>query len=401
MNSLTPLKVCVVTASRSEYGLMRWIIRDLADDPRFEMLLLVTGAHLSQRHGYTIDEIRADGFLDTFDVPVEFGQESTQDLGQALGQTVIGVTAVLARTRPDIVLVLGDRWEMLGIASACTILNIPIGHFSGGEITEGALDDNIRHALTKLSHLHFVANTTYADRIHQMGEEKWRITVCGGPGIDNFTRLPLMDPKALSADLGLDITRPTAVVTLHPSTNLPGTAEKDATELVVALEAAHAKYGLQYVITGPCPDFGADRIEAVVQGYIRRSGLGIYRKSLGQIRYLSLLKAAVVMIGNSSSAFHEAPVGGLWAVNIGDRQKGRISGGNVISVPPESAAITDGISKAIESGRGHIFPCPYGSGSASPQVRNFLLEVFGGEKRNHILRKLFIDQSRTASQCTN
>jgi UDP-hydrolysing UDP-N-acetyl-D-glucosamine 2-epimerase len=394
MGRSMPLKVCVVTASRSEYGLMRWIIRDVAADAAFSLALVVTGSHLSKRHGHTVDEIVADGNDIALRIPVELNDQNARTLAGVSAAIVTGLSEFLALHRPDIVLVLGDRWEMLAVASACTFAGVPLGHFSGGEVTEGVFDDSVRHALTKLSHLHFVANETYAKRVRQLGEEDWRIVVCGGPGIDNFHRLELFDRAELSERIGLDLSQPTALVTFHPPTRGSNSIADQVEALTLALKMARDRFGLQFVITGPAADPGADEIEARLRDFAKGDPTAaVYIQSLGTQLYLSLLKAARLMIGNSSSAYNEAPVGGLIAVDIGDRQKGRLSGGNIIKVGHSASEIFAGIAQALERPAGARFECPYGTGSASPVARAFIQKVFSEHSRDDLLRKRFVDQA--------
>jgi UDP-hydrolysing UDP-N-acetyl-D-glucosamine 2-epimerase len=386
-----PLKVCVVTGSRADYGLMRWVMADLKEDPAFTLAIAVTGSHMSRDHGLTYRDIEADGFSIDWKLEVSLDTSRPAALAEALGQMTAGLAAYFEPSRPDIVLFLGDRYELLAAAAACTLMGIPMGHFSGGEVTEGVIDDSIRHAVSKLAHLHFVANEIYADRLRRMGEESWRITVCGEPGIENFRRLVLIDRDSLSRDLGLDLQRPTAVVTFHPPTLGLERLDDQITALIDALQAARSGHGLQYVITGPCADPGGEKIEAALTAFAARSEGVRFQKSLGQTRYLSLLTHAAMMIGNSSSALHEAPMANLPAVNIGDRQKGRLRGENVIDVGETAADILSGIEAALRFDR--TTPCgnPYGSGDASAKVLTFLEEVFGSRNRSEILRKKFVD----------
>ncbi len=390
MKSAGPLNVCVVTAARSEYGLMRWVISDLVSDPRFRMQLVVTGSHLSTRHGHTVDAIRADGHAIACEVPVELGDSTPADMAAASAAILRGVSAYLLQQRPDCVLVLGDRWEMVSVALACMLTGTPLGHFSGGEVTEGAMDDSIRHALTKFAHLHFVANETYGARVQQLGEQAWRINICGGPGLDNFTRLTLLDREALGRDLGLDLGRPTAVVTLHPPTQSPQSVDRLIEATAAAMARGRERFGLQYVITGPCADPGADRIDAAWRRFVD-GGADLYVASLGQVRYLSLLKVAQLMIGNSSSAFHEAPVARLPAVNIGDRQDGRLRSENILDAAPTADAVFDGISRALNFDRERAIHCAYGDGAASVVALQFLADVFATRDAEEILRKRFVD----------
>lgn len=386
-----PLKTCVVTGSRADYGLMRWVMADLKEDPAFTLAIAATGSHLSRDHGLTYRDIEADGFsIDCkLEVPLETGRPAA--LASSLGRMTAGLAAYFESARPDVVLFLGDRYDLLAAAGACTLMGIPMGHFSGGEVTEGVIDDSIRHAVSKMAHLHFVANRIYADRLRQMGEEPWRITVCGGPGLENFRRLALLDRDALSRDLGLDLARPTALVTFHSPTLELDRLDEWIEALIEALETARSRHGLQYVITGPGADPGGEKIEAALTAFASRGEGARFSRNLGQTRYLSLLAHAVMMIGNSSSALNEAPTARLPAVNIGDRQKGRLRGENVIDVGESAQEIIAGIEAALRFDR--TKPChnPYGNGNTSAKALAFLKEVFAKRSRSEILRKKFID----------
>ncbi|MDT3687772.1 MAG: UDP-N-acetylglucosamine 2-epimerase [Pseudorhodoplanes sp.] len=374
-----------MTATRAEYGLLRWIAHDIGADARFDLDLVVTGSHLSGRHGATVAEIEADGHEISARIPVMLERTDAQSLAQVSATIVTGFAEYLDRRRPDVVLVLGDRWELLPVATACTIAAIPMGHFHGGEVTEGALDDGVRHALTKLSHLHFVANDVYGRRVRQLGEEEWRICICGAPGLDNFHRLQLLDRQALSNDLGLDFARPTALVAFHATTR--GSDADGVNALVQALTAARERFGLQYVITAPGADPGADVIDKALQAFAAGSPQTVYVASLGTVRFLSVMNHARLMIGNSSSAYYEAPAAGLPAVDIGNRQKGRIRPDNVIGVGTSCDAILDGIEKALSASVSPRQP----KEAVSKTAIEYLASIFIDRSKQTLLGKKFVD----------
>ena len=394
--SAAPLKTCVVTGSRADYGPMRWLMADLKEDPAFKLSIAATGSHMSRDHGLTYRDIENDGFsIDCkLEVPLETGRPAA--LAEALGRMTAGLAAYFESSPPDVVLFLGDRYELLAAAGAGILMGIPLGHFSGGEVTEGVIDDSIRHAVSKLSHLHFVANEVYASRLRQMGEEPWRITVCGGPGLENFRRLALLDRDALSRELGLDLAHPTAVVAFHSPTLALETLDDQIAALIEALRAAQTRHGLQYVMTAPGADPGGEKIAAALAAFVDGNDKARYVQNLGQRRYLSLLNHAALMIGNSSSALSEAPTARLPAVNIGDRQKGRLRGENVFDVGESAEDIVSGIESALRFDR--TKPChnPYGGGDTSAKARTFLKDVFARRSRGEILRKKFVDVSRAA-----
>lgn len=389
----SPLAVCVVTGARSEYGLMRWLMEDLRTSEDFHLQLVVTGSHLSERHGFTYREIEADGF--SIDAKVPFSLEETDylTLSKAVGNLTIELGKTFSKLRPDLVMVMGDRYELLGVLSACVIGTIPIAHISGGEITEGAIDDQIRHAMTKASHLHYVANEVYGARVRQMGEEDWRICVSGEPGLDNLFRQETMSSDELSTELGIDLSLPTALVTYHPVTLEVAQLDDQMVELTAALEDASDKLGLQYVITYPNADAGSERIVKVWQRFAAGHPDRILVKSLGQRRYLSALRSMSMMIGNSSSGLVEAPSFQMPVVNIGSRQGGRLRGTNVIDTNYSRAKIFEAINRASSWDRSGHSINPYGDGHSSARVLGHLRYVFSKIGRERIIRKRFVDSA--------
>ena len=253
-----PIKVCVVTSSRSEYGLMRWLLYDLAADPFFNLKIVVTAAHLSESYGSTYHEIEADGF--TLDAKIHANTDSSEPiaLSKVVAEVTSGLAKYLDRERPDLVLIMGDRYELLGICSASILCGSPIAHLSGGDISEGAIDDQIRHAVTKMANLHFVANEEPANRVRQLGEEGWRVSISGEPGLENIHRLPLLSRSELENDNGIDLSQKTALVTYHPATLRRESLLQHLDALTEALEKAAKEYSLQYVLTYPNADVGSD-----------------------------------------------------------------------------------------------------------------------------------------------
>ena len=383
-----PITVSVVTGARSEYGLMRWPMQVIADDPRFVLTTVVTGSHLSEAYGGTYREIEADGFHIDAKVPVTLGSGSDADLVRAVGEMTSGFADVFAATYPDLVLVMGDRYELLALCAACVLMTIPIAHVSGGEITEGAIDEQIRHAVTKMAHLHFVANETYAARVRQMGEEGWRICVSGEPGLDNLRRLPLLTKGELERVLELDLSGPTALVTYHPVTLNKDSKRTELGALIAAMEEAD----LQYVLTYPSADPDSEAIiNALTVFRDRHPRRAVLFKNLGQKRYLSTLQNVTMMIGNSSSGLFEAPAFNLPVVNVGDRQKGRMRATNVIDVAGDKASILRGIEAALAYDRSVGCGNPYGDGRSSERIRDFIADTFAHRTRDQILRKRFAD----------
>ena len=388
---MKPIKICVITASRAEYGLMRWLMEDINLSSEFELQIIVTGSHLSDKFGYTYKQIELDGFRINEKIPFSLKKSDPISLGSATGNLSSELVKSYKKIKPDLILVMGDRYELLSVITASVLTSTPIAHISGGEITEGAIDDQIRNAMTKISHFHFVANEVYAQRVIQMGEEDWRVSVCGEPGLDNLQRQEIMSFEDLQNDLSLDLSKPTALVTYHPVTLEINDLEIQMNELIKAMDSLSKERGLQYVITYPNADEGSDKIIKLWKNFVAKNQNRLLIKSLGQKRYLSALKNLSLMVGNSSSGLVEAPSFGMPVINIGNRQKGRMRGKNVLDVNYESLDIKKSIEIILDSPRRESYFNPYGDGNSSKKILKYLSHIFKTYTRKEILTKKFID----------
>ena len=385
------IKVCVITSARSEYGLMRWLMDDLKKSNFFELQIIVTGSHLLESYGFTYKEIENDGFFINTIIPFKLDNSDQISIGKASAGLTKNLVIELDKLSPDVVLVMGDRYELLSVMTSCIINTIPIAHISGGEITEGAIDDQIRHAMSKASHFHYVANIVYGERLIQMGEEGWRVCVSGEPGLDNLNRQPILNFDVLQKDLGMNLSNPTAIVTFHPVTLELDELKEQMQQLIKALEIASSDYGLQYLITFPNADAGSKYIIDEWKKFVKNKPDRKFVQSLGQTRYLSSLKFLSMMIGNSSSGLVEAPSFRLPVVNIGNRQKGRMRGKNVIDVGYTSSEIIKGIERSIKWDRKSYCFNPYGDGKASKKIIEHLRLSFSSLSKREIISKKFID----------
>lgn len=380
--------IAVVTGSRADYGLLFWLLRDIADDADLTLRLIVTGAHLEPRFGHTVDVLEADGFTVHVRVPMHLEDDTAAGVARSMAAALPGLADALTNLAPDVVVLLGDRYEMLCAATAAMLTRTPIAHIHGGETTEGAMDEGMRHAITKLSHLHFAAAEPYAKRIRQMGEARSRVFTVGAPGLDHLTRTPLLDRGALTAALGFDLAPPLLLVTYHPAT----LAEGDPAAPVYAMLAAlDARPGARVVFTGVNADPGHDRIAAAVHAYVAaRAERTLLVESLGTQRYLSLLRAADAVLGNSSSGIIEAPALGTPTVDIGPRQRGRLKARSVTSCGDSreeiAAALARALDPAFRADLAGMVP-PYGAGGASRKI----LDVLKTAPLDGILLKRFCD----------
>jgi UDP-hydrolysing UDP-N-acetyl-D-glucosamine 2-epimerase len=380
-------RIGVVTVARSDYGHLMPVLEQIRDADGLSLVLFVAAGHLSERLGSTVRAIEADGWFIAERVEMPSDADAPEEVAAAAGTGLAGFARAFARQRPDLVLVLGDRLEVLAAAAAALPLTIPVAHLHGGEVTEGALDEQARHAITKLSHLHFPAAEPYARRILQMGEEPWRVHCVGAPGLDRLPRLAVLSREELARRIGLPLRRPTMLVTFHPVTLEYRDTAAHVEELSVALEGLDG----DAIITCPGADSSHStvirRLEALAAA---RPGTRLVR-SLGEDVYCSLLREADVMVGNSSSGLIEAPSFGLPVVNIGARQRGRLRASNVIDVGPRREEIAAGIGQALraEFRRSLVgLVNPYGDGRAAPRIVQVLRRVELGRR---LIQKRFVD----------
>ncbi len=359
--------IAVVTVGRSDYGIYLPLLRAIQSEAGLRLVLVVAGMHLSKEYGLTVEEIEADGFHIGERVHMAPASDSAEAVGHAMGVGTSGFAGAYARLRPDLLVLLGDRYEMHSAAAAAVPFNIPVAHIHGGESTEGAIDEQFRHSITKMSHLHFASTELYARRIIQMGEQPWRVTVSGAPALDNLRVMDMLTVDELSVRLGVDLSLPTLLVTYHPVTLEIENTEEQMRELLAALE----RWEHNVVFTYP----NADPSNRLIVEMILRSAEGRERfqvkMNLGTQVYFSLMGLAAAMVGNSSSGIIEAASFKLPVVNIGKRQAGRIRPDNVIDVEASDMDILEGIRLATSSDfRGRLAGLvnPYGDGRAADRI---------------------------------
>lgn len=384
-----PRKICIVTGTRAEYGLMYWLMREIEQDPRLDLQLVVTGTHLDPRFGNTVDVIERDGFRIDARVPLHLDDDTPTSITDATGFAVAGVGKALADLTPDIVVLLGDRYEILAAATAAALHRVPIAHLHGGEVTEGAVDDVMRHAITKLAALHFVAAEPYRRRIIQMGEPPERVFTVGAPGLDHLERTDLLDAQATRDALDLEADKPYLLITVHPATRSDDDPAAEIDALLPALEefADHAA-----VFTGVNADAGRDAIARRIDAYAGKNPARVRTfTSLGQLRYLSAMKHAAAVVGNSSSGIIEAPALDVPTINIGPRQDGRLRAGSIIDCVADTASVAAALGKALApefrnsvDGRRK----PYGQPGASAKIAQVLARVDPSELQRKPFRDL-------------
>ena len=382
-------KICVITGTRADYGLLYWIMKDVLDDPELKLQVVATGMHLSPEFGHTINSITGDGFNVDAEVEMLLSSDSVVGVTKSLGLGVIGFADVLERLKPDLIVVLGDRFEILAAVQAALIARIPVAHLHGGETTEGAFDEGIRHSITKMAHLHFVSAEPYRKRVIQLGESPDRVFMVGAPGLDYIKRKKLLDREAFEKSIDLDLGELSFLVTLHPETLSGQSTEKAAIALLDGLAEFH---NARIIFTKSNADTHGRIINELLESYVDRAPerMKIFT-SMGQLRYLSALKHVDVVIGNSSSGIIEAPALGVPTVNIGVRQKGRLMASSIIQCNSDKNAIAASIRKAVTKEIKAIAaqkPSLYGSGQASRQIVSILKRFKPGAS---LLMKSFHD----------
>ncbi|MFY9728275.1 MAG: UDP-N-acetylglucosamine 2-epimerase [Bryobacteraceae bacterium] len=370
-------KIAVVTSSRADYNHLYWPLRELAAHPEVDLRIVALGPHLSPEFGCTASEIEKDGFA--IEARIECLLSSDSDVGMAktIGVATLGLADCLGRIRPDLLLLIADRYETLAPAAVATALRIPLAHVEGGEISEGAIDNAIRNALTKLSHVHFTSTELARARVIAMGEEEWRVHRAGAPSLDHLRRSPLMSREQVEARLDIHFTHPTALIAYHPTT-IARDPTREADALFSALESVPAELLFCY----PNADAGSRELIERTKSFIRRTGNGRVFVNLDPVLYWSLLRCADLMLGNSSSGIMEAASFALPAVNVGIRQRGRERARNVLDAEASAASILDRVGAALaedfrRSVRG--MENPYGDGHAAERIVSVLTSVPLGE----------------------
>lgn len=337
-------KICIITAARSEYGLLKWVIDGVHHDEKLQLQLVVTGAHLSEEHGYTVQFIEEDGYPIAARVDMHLASENRTAIVRSMGHCSIGMADTLADLNPDMVVVLGDRYELLSIVSAAMVLGIPVAHLSGGDVTEGAIDNEVRNAVSMMSSLHFPGVESSAENLKRMLGTDRNIFTAGEPGLESFLRYELMSREELAENIELDVNKPWCLVTLHPETKI--SIEENVAMAENLFRVMEGLNDVQFVISKANADYGGSQINAfwdeAVAKNIEKYKLFI---SLGQRRYLSFMRQAAGVLGNSSSGIVEAPFMGIPVVNMGDRQKGRHLCKNVIQCGRSYDEILDAVNR--------------------------------------------------------
>lgn len=358
-------KICIITAARSEYGLLKWVIDGVHHDEELHLQLVVTGAHLSEEHGYTVQFIEEDGYPIAARVDMQLASENRTEIVRSMGHCSIGMADTLSSLNPDMVVVLGDRYELLPIVSAALVLGIPVAHLSGGDVTEGAIDNEVRNAVSMMSSLHFPGVESSAENLRRMLGTNRNIFTAGEPGLESFLRYELMSREELAENIGFDENKPWCLVTLHPETKI--SIEENVAMAENLFRVMEGMKDVQFVISKANADYGGSQINAFWDKAVAKN-TEKYKlfTSLGQRRYLSFMRQAAGVLGNSSSGIVEAPFMGIPVVNMGDRQKGRHLCKNVIQCGRSYEGILNAVNKMQTQPK--LVDTYYGDGRTAEKV---------------------------------
>ena len=365
-------KICVITGTRAEYGLLRWIMQGISDSTDLSLQIIVTGMHLSPEFGLTFREIESDGFVIDKKIDILISSDTPQGVSKAMGIGLIGFTDALVDLNPDVVVLLGDRFEIFSAAAAALVANIPIAHIHGGESTIGVIDEAFRHSITKMSSLHFVAAKEYEDRVVQLGEHPDSVHNVGGLGIDNILKLDLLSRTELENSLGHSLGTKSLLVTFHPVTMGNISATDQFNELLAALDAEEET---QIIFTLPNADAEGRLLTSMTKNFVANHKNSCFFSSLGQLRYLSCIAHVDGVIGNSSSGLLEVPSFRKGTINIGDRQKGRLVSDSVINCDHDKDSIRTAIKELYSDefkNRIKDVKNLYGDGGASDKIISLL-----------------------------
>ena len=380
-------KICVVTSTRAEYGLLYWLLKEIKADSELKLQLIVTGMHLSPEFGLTYKEIEKEFKIDK-KIEILSSSHTSLDICAEMARVYEKFAPALAELKPDILVLLGDRYEIFGVAGAASIMQIPIAHIHGGETTQGAFDEAFRHSITKMSHIHFAATNEYANRIIQLGEEPSRVFNIGGTSIENIKKLNLLNKDEFEKSIKFKLAKKNILITFHPATLENSGAREQFNELLNALDELEET---NFIFTKANSDTDGDVINKMIDEYVsENSQKAVAFASLGQLRYLSAIKFVDIVLGNSSSGLLEVPSFKKATINIGDRQKGRARASSVIDVRPDKeeilAAIKRAYSKEFEQTLKDTIN-PYDGGNPSKKMVKILKEI----KLEGILKKKFYD----------
>lgn len=382
-------KICVVTGTRAEYGLLYWTLKAIKDDSELSLQLCVTGMHLSPEFGLTYKQIEADGFPIDKKVEILLSSDSSVGVSKSIGLAVISFSEAFTELKPDLILILGDRFEIFAAATAAMVCKIPIAHCHGGEATEGVIDEPIRHSITKMSHIHFTATEEYSRRVIQLGEQPDRVYNVGALGIENINRLELLDRQAFEKHIDFKLAKRNVLVTFHPVTMEHATAALQFKELLQALDEME---DTKIIFTKPNADTDGRIIINLIDEYVKQhADKSIAFITLGQLRYLSALQHVDVVVGNSSSGLIEVPSFKKATVDIGDRQRGRIKTSSVISCLPNYESIKEALEKAFSASFQASLKeveNPYGKKNASEEIVKILKAL---EMNDDLIKKNFFD----------
>ena len=367
--------ICVVSGSRADYGLLKTLMREIQTDSQLVLQTIVTGMHLAPEFGFTISNIRADGFQIDEEIDSLLAGDSANSIAKSVGLGMIGFADALKRLKPDILVVLGDRFEILAAASAAMLMRIPLAHIHGGEVTEGAVDESIRHAITKMSHMHFTSTEEYRQRVIQLGENPQLVWNVGAPGLDLAAHSPRLGREKLARKLNFNFREQNMLVTFHPETLSEQSATDSIREVLKALEY-FVDFGL--VFTMPNADAAGRQLANEIRGFVsRHAERAILVESLGE-DYFSMIEAVDLVVGNSSSGLIEVPFFHRFTVNIGDRQKGRLKATSVLDCACRTELIQEKILEALNLNKqasATHFQSPYGIEGASKRIKNQLEKV--------------------------
>ncbi|HAT39099.1 MAG TPA: UDP-N-acetylglucosamine 2-epimerase (hydrolyzing) [Polynucleobacter sp.] len=380
-------KICVITGTRAEYGLLRWVMQGIKDEPTLALQVIVTGMHLSPEFGLTYKVIEQDGFKIDRKIEMLTSSDTPVGVAKSMGLGMISFADALHEMKPDLIAVLGDRFEIFSAVSAALIACIPVAHLHGGETTEGAFDESLRHSITKMSHLHFVAAEAYRWRVTQLGESPDRVFLVGGLGVDNIKRMRLLDRSALEDSLEFKLGIKNLLITFHSTTLETASAEKQMQSLLDALDVIK---DVHLIFTMPNADVDGRVLIDMIQGFVDRRPNARAYKSLGQLRYLSCIAHVDGVVGNSSSGLTEVPSFQKGTINIGDRQRGRLQAASVINCESTKDSIISALTRLYSNEfQANLLNAinPYGEGGASTKI----VEVLKNFPINSSTKKTFYD----------